>query len=218
MARVPVNGIRLHYEEVGQGIPLVFVHEFAGEAQSWHLQVRFFARRYRTITFQRPRLPAVRPDGAERLPQDQAVEDIRDLLDALGIERAYVCGLSMGGGPSTSGSAIRTGRCRWWWLAAGTVAWRRNARSGSGTSRPRLSGSSPSPWRCSPTSTVRGRRGSSSRTRIRGLAGVPRPVRGPVRARSRPHDARGPADTAVGLRARAGARGPDGPDPHSHGG
>ena len=51
MPRVPVNGIRLHYEEVGQGTPLVFVHEFAGEAQSWHLQVRFFARRYRTIAF-----------------------------------------------------------------------------------------------------------------------------------------------------------------------
>ena len=51
MGRVMVNGARLHYEEAGQGVPLVFVHEFAGDAQSWHLQTRFFARRYRTIVF-----------------------------------------------------------------------------------------------------------------------------------------------------------------------
>jgi len=25
------DGVRLHYEEVGQGLPLVFVHEFLGE-------------------------------------------------------------------------------------------------------------------------------------------------------------------------------------------
>jgi hypothetical protein len=59
MPRVSANGIRLHYEETGAGVPLVFVHEFAGDAQSWHLQVRFFARRYRTNRLQRSRLPAV---------------------------------------------------------------------------------------------------------------------------------------------------------------
>jgi pimeloyl-ACP methyl ester carboxylesterase len=98
MPRVPVNGIRLHYEEVGQGAPLVFVHEFAGEAQSWHLQVRFFARRYRTIAFNARGYPPsdVPTDGAA-YSQGQAAEDIRGLLDALGIAKAHVCGLSMGG-------------------------------------------------------------------------------------------------------------------------
>ena len=87
MPRVPVNGIRLHYEEVGQGAPLVFVHEFAGEGQSWHLQVRFFARRYRTITFNaRGYPPSDVPTAQSAYSQDQAVEDIRGLLDALGID------------------------------------------------------------------------------------------------------------------------------------
>ncbi len=98
MPRIAVNGIRLHYEEAGQGAPLVFVHEFAGEAQSWQLQVRFFARRYRTIVFNaRGYPPSDVPTTGAAYSQDHAVEDIRGLLDALGIDRAHVCGLSMGG-------------------------------------------------------------------------------------------------------------------------
>jgi pimeloyl-ACP methyl ester carboxylesterase len=98
MPRVRVNGIQLYYEETGQGTPLVFVHEFAGEAQSWHLQVRFFARRYRTIAFNaRGYPPSDIPTEQTAYSQEQAAEDIRGLLDALGIEKAHVCGLSMGG-------------------------------------------------------------------------------------------------------------------------
>ena len=37
-----INGVRLHYETYGQGVPLVFVHEFAGDHRSWDPQVRFF--------------------------------------------------------------------------------------------------------------------------------------------------------------------------------
>src|SRR5439155_5587108 len=98
MPRVPVNGIHLSYEEAGQGVPLLFVHEFAGDARSWHPQVRHFARRYRTIAFNaRGYPPSDVPEDPGLYSQDHAVEDIRGLLDALGIERAHVCGLSMGG-------------------------------------------------------------------------------------------------------------------------
>jgi pimeloyl-ACP methyl ester carboxylesterase len=98
MPRVSANGIHLHYEETGEGVPLVFVHEFAGDAQSWHLQVRFFARRYRTIAFNaRGYPPSDVPADGSAYSQDHAVEDIRGLLDSLGIDRAHICGLSMGG-------------------------------------------------------------------------------------------------------------------------
>ena len=98
MPRVSANGIRLHYEETGAGVPLVFVHEFAGDAQSWHLQVRCFARRYRTIAFNaRGYPPSDVPTDGSAYSQDHAVDDIRGLLDALGIDRAHICGLSMGG-------------------------------------------------------------------------------------------------------------------------
>jgi pimeloyl-ACP methyl ester carboxylesterase len=49
MPNARVNEISLYDEEAGQGTPLVFVHEFAGEARSWPLQIRFFACRYRAI-------------------------------------------------------------------------------------------------------------------------------------------------------------------------
>jgi pimeloyl-ACP methyl ester carboxylesterase len=98
MPTAQVNGVSLFYEEVGEGTPLVFVHEFAGEARSWHLQVRFFARRYRTIAYNaRGYPPSDVPEDPKAYSQDQAADDIRGLLDALGIRKAHICGLSMGG-------------------------------------------------------------------------------------------------------------------------
>lgn len=98
MPKADVNGIKLHYEEHGQGTPLVFVHEFAGEVRSWDPQVRFFSRRYRTIAFNaRGYPPSDVPEDPGAYSQQQAAEDIRGLLDALGIAKAHVCGLSMGG-------------------------------------------------------------------------------------------------------------------------
>jgi pimeloyl-ACP methyl ester carboxylesterase len=98
MPTARVDGIGLFYEEVGGGVPLVFVHEFAGDYQSWHLQVRFFARRYRTIAYNaRGYPPSEVPKDPAAYSQERAAEDIRGLLDALGIRKAHICGLSMGG-------------------------------------------------------------------------------------------------------------------------
>ena len=91
------DGVGLYYEEAGSGTPLVFVHEFAGDARSWAPQVRHFARRYRTIAYNaRGYPPSDVPADVERYSQVRAREDIRCVLDALGIERAHVVGLSMG--------------------------------------------------------------------------------------------------------------------------
>jgi len=98
MPKARVNGVQLFYEETGRGTPLVFVHEFAGDAQSWHLQVRFFSRRYRTIAYNaRGYPPSEVPDDPKAYSQAQAADDIRGLLDALEITKAHICGLSMGG-------------------------------------------------------------------------------------------------------------------------
>lgn len=98
MPHVNVGGVRLYYEEVGQGLPLVFVHEFAGEAQSWAPQLGFFARRYRAIAFNaRGYPPSDVPDDVSAYSQARAAADITGVLDGLGIPKAHVCGLSMGG-------------------------------------------------------------------------------------------------------------------------
>ena len=98
MPHARVNGVNLFYEETGQGLPLIFVHEFAGDYASWHLQVRFFSRRYRTITYNaRGYPPSDVPEDPRAYSQDQAVDDIVGVLDHLGIAKAHVVGLSMGG-------------------------------------------------------------------------------------------------------------------------
>src|SRR5580700_9785754 len=45
------DAVKLYYEEVGSGIPIVFVHEFAGDFRSYELQLRYFGQRYRCIAF-----------------------------------------------------------------------------------------------------------------------------------------------------------------------
>src|SRR3989441_6089863 len=98
MPSVRVDGVNIHYEESGQGLPLVFVHEFAGDHRSWHLQMRFFSRRYRAIAFNaRGYPPSDVPDDVKAYSQERAAEDIRGVLDGLKISKAHVCGLSMGG-------------------------------------------------------------------------------------------------------------------------
>ena len=91
------DGVSLHYEEAGAGSPLVFVHEFAGDHRSWEQQLRHFSRRYRCIAYNaRGYPPSEVPESFERYSQERARDDIRAVLDALGIERAHIVGLSMG--------------------------------------------------------------------------------------------------------------------------
>ena len=93
-----MNGVSIFYEEHGQGYPLIWSHEFAGDYRSWEPQVRFFSRRYRVITYSaRGYPPSDVPDDPEGYTQENAIEDLRGLLVHLEIERAHVGGLSMGG-------------------------------------------------------------------------------------------------------------------------
>jgi pimeloyl-ACP methyl ester carboxylesterase len=90
--------IKLYYEEVGSGIPVVFVHEFAGDVRSYETQMRYFGRRYRCIAFNaRGYPPSDVPENAELYSQERARDDIRAVLDALEIDKAHIVGLSMGG-------------------------------------------------------------------------------------------------------------------------
>jgi pimeloyl-ACP methyl ester carboxylesterase len=92
------DAVKLFYEDSGSGWPIVFVHEFAGDSRSWEPQVRYFSRRYRCITFNaRGYPPSAVPDRLDMYSQQRAVEDVRDVMDHLKIDKAHVVGLSMGG-------------------------------------------------------------------------------------------------------------------------
>lgn len=92
------DGVNIHYEECGSGAPIVFVHEFAGDIRSWEPQLAHFSRRYRCVAYNaRGYPPSDVPESFERYSQEHARDDIVAVMDALGILRAYVVGLSMGG-------------------------------------------------------------------------------------------------------------------------
>jgi pimeloyl-ACP methyl ester carboxylesterase len=92
------DGVKLYYEEVGSGIPIVFVHEFAGDVRAWEPQMRYFGRFYRCIAYNaRGYPPSEVPDTVDKYSQDRARDDIRAVLDALKIDKAHIIGLSMGG-------------------------------------------------------------------------------------------------------------------------
>lgn len=92
------DGVELHVEETGSGSPVIFVHEFAGDHRSWEPQMRYFARRHRSIAYAaRGWPPSDVPEELEKYSQARACDDIRAVLDALDIDKAHVVGLSMGG-------------------------------------------------------------------------------------------------------------------------
>ena len=94
-----INGVNLFFEIHGEGFPIVWSHEFAGDYRSWEPQVKFFSRRYRVITYNaRGYSPSDVPTNPDAYSQEHSVEDLRGLLDHLGIEQAHLGGLSMGGG------------------------------------------------------------------------------------------------------------------------
>lgn len=89
-----VNGTRLHYEIAGSGAPLVLMHGFSLDTRMWEPQWEPFLRRHQVLRydlrgFGRSALPA----GAPYLHH----EDLKALLDRLGIASATLLGHSTGG-------------------------------------------------------------------------------------------------------------------------
>ena len=95
------DGVRLHAEETGTtgtGVPLLFIHEFAGDHRSWEPQVRHFSGGYRCLTYAaRGYPPSDVPGDPAAYSQQRAVADAIAVLDGFGVGRAHVVGLSMGG-------------------------------------------------------------------------------------------------------------------------
>jgi pimeloyl-ACP methyl ester carboxylesterase len=92
------DGVRLYAESTGRGVPLLFIHEFAGDHRSWEPQVRFFSAGFQCISYAaRGYPPSDVPDDPEAYSQQRAVADAIAVLDGFGLPAAHVVGLSMGG-------------------------------------------------------------------------------------------------------------------------
>lgn len=98
MPYVDASGAKLYYEETGSGYPIIFVHEFGSDCREWEIQVRHFSRAYRCIAYNaRGYPPSDVPDDLNQYGWEFAVDDIAAVMRGVGIERAHIVGLSMGG-------------------------------------------------------------------------------------------------------------------------
>jgi 3-oxoadipate enol-lactonase len=96
MSTVTVGDIELYYEEHGSGDPLLLIMGLAADSTAWMFQVPAFAERHRTITFDNRGIGrSTKPAGPYTI--GGMADDTAGLLAALGIERAHVVGVSMGG-------------------------------------------------------------------------------------------------------------------------
>jgi len=93
-----VNGVELYYEIHGQGDWLVLAHEFSGGYKSWQPQVDALSRHCRLLVYNnRGYPPSTVPDDPDAYSQEQSIEDLRQLMDHVGVERPVLGGFSMGG-------------------------------------------------------------------------------------------------------------------------
>ena len=93
--RIGVAGAELAVEVRGEGAPVLFAHGFPFDRTVWRHQVAALSRWKRIA-------PDLRGAGESTAPADgysiaRYADDLVAVLDALGVRRAVVCGLSMGG-------------------------------------------------------------------------------------------------------------------------
>ncbi|HEY8186100.1 MAG TPA: alpha/beta hydrolase [Pyrinomonadaceae bacterium] len=91
-----IDGVRIHYQEKGTGTPLVLLHGFTSSTYSWKDVFEPLSQNFRVIAVDLKGFGfSGKPDG-DYSRRTQAALVVR-LLDYLKIEKAWLCGNSMGG-------------------------------------------------------------------------------------------------------------------------
>ena len=88
--------VELYYEEAGEGYPIVLGHGGFSDITEWDPQVETLAQRYRVIRYDRRGCGRSRPSDVPQLAE-LWVEDLRQFMASLGLDQAYLGGVSYGG-------------------------------------------------------------------------------------------------------------------------
>jgi pimeloyl-ACP methyl ester carboxylesterase len=96
MPKISANQYEMHYDEVGAGVLVIFIHGHPFNRSMWRPQVEVLQSDYRVVTFDLRGYGESSPGKGVDVFGDFA-QDLAALLDALDIETAVIAGLSMGG-------------------------------------------------------------------------------------------------------------------------
>src|SRR6185503_4394187 len=99
MARVITeNGYGIGYDEAGGGdaTPIVFLHGVGSDKSVWHPQLEYFGETRRAVAFDYPGY-GDSDRASQRTTRDNYARAILSAMRELGIDRAHICGLSLGG-------------------------------------------------------------------------------------------------------------------------
>ena len=96
MPYAKLKDVELYYEETGDGYPILLGHGGFSDVTEWDPQVDALSRQYRVIRYDRRGCGRSTPvDVPQR--SELWVEDMKQLMDSLGLEQAYLGGVSYGG-------------------------------------------------------------------------------------------------------------------------
>lgn len=91
-----VGGASLHYEDTGEGEPLLLLHGNGENLHYFDKQIPVFAQRYRVIAMD-TRAHGTSTHGEDELRFERLADDAAALLNHLGIKSAHLLGYSDGG-------------------------------------------------------------------------------------------------------------------------
>jgi 3-oxoadipate enol-lactonase len=96
MPKVRANDITINYEQQGSGDPMVLLPYLAADHACYAFQLEEYARRFTCISVDlRGAGESDKPDGV--YSTEQFADDVGALMQAIGVRRAHVVGLSLGG-------------------------------------------------------------------------------------------------------------------------
>ncbi len=95
--RAQRDGIAIEYTDQGRGLPVVLLHGFANGRTLWQPQLDALAGRYRLIAPDLRGFGGSSATDGRAVSMDEYADDIAMLLDQIGIARAVVGGISLGG-------------------------------------------------------------------------------------------------------------------------